>query len=207
MGDDLDDLVEGLQNQIFEETKAAYGNVGFERWRNPLFMSRMDHPDGYGRVAGSCGDTMEIYLQFENDKVKMASFQTDGCGSSTICGSFAAELALGKNPDELTNITGETILNILGAMPEEDRHCAFLAAETLQDALNDYMIKPNKIMVKEEKFEKEVKELEEKLKDREDALPAHSIQPQQMLLIEELEIKIEEKKDELAELKKRKTPK
>ncbi len=113
-------------------------------------------------------------------------------------------MALGKNPDELTNIAGETILNILGDMPEEDRHCAFLAAETLQDALNDYMIKPNKIMVKEEELEKEVKELEEKLKDREEALPAHSIQPQQMILIEELEIKIEEKKNELAELKREK---
>ena len=30
---------------------------------------------------------------------------------------------------------------ILGSFPEESRHCAFLAADTLQDALNDYMIK------------------------------------------------------------------
>jgi len=60
-------------------------------------------------------------------------------------------------------------------------------------------------MMKEEELEKEIKELEEKLKDREDALPPHSIQPQQMLLIEELEISIEEKRNELAELRKRKS--
>ena len=137
MGDDLDSFVEDLQSQIFEETKAAYGDVGFERWRKPLFMGRMENPDGYGRIKGSCGDTMEVFLKFENDRVKKASFQTDGCGTSTMCGSFAAELAIGKEPDELTDITGETIINILGTMPEEDRHCAFLAAETLQDALND----------------------------------------------------------------------
>ncbi|MBW1862854.1 MAG: hypothetical protein JRJ02_10840 [Deltaproteobacteria bacterium] len=59
-------------------------------------------------------------------------------------------------------------------------------------------------MFKEKELEKEIKELEEKLKDREDALPAHSVQPQQMLLIEELETSIEEKKNELAELKKAK---
>ena len=58
-----------------------------------------------------------------------------------VCGSFAAELALGKTPDELVEISGETILQILGSFPEENRHCAFLAADTLQDALNDYMIK------------------------------------------------------------------
>jgi nitrogen fixation NifU-like protein len=201
MGDDLDDFVENLQSQIFEETKAAYGDAGFERWRKPLFMGRMENPDGYGRIKGSCGDTMEIFLQFENDRVKKASFQTDGCGTSTICGSFAAELAIGKEPDELTDITAETIFNILGAMPEEDRHCAFLAAETVQEALKDYLIRPNKMRVKKEKLEKEIKELEEKLKDREDILPAHSIQPQQILLIEELEMKIERKKNELAELK------
>ena len=59
-------------------------------------------------------------------------------------------------------------------------------------------------MFKEKELEKEIKELEEKLKDREDALPAHSVQPQQMLLIEELETSIEEKKNELEELKKAK---
>lgn len=201
MDDDLDDFVEELQSQIFEETKASYGDVGFERWCNPLFMGRMENPDGYGRIKGSCGDTMEVFLRFENDRVKKASFQTDGCGTSTICGSFAAELAIGKEPDGLTDITGETIINILGTIPEEDRHCAFLAAETLQDALNDYMIQPNKMRVKEDELEREIKELEKILKDREEALPAHSIQLQQMFFLEELDTKIEEKKNELAELK------
>jgi nitrogen fixation NifU-like protein len=71
--------------------------------------------------------------------VKEASFLTDGCGSSGVCGSFAAELALDKTPDEITNVTGEYILEVLGGLPEEDRRCAFLAAETLQSALEDYM--------------------------------------------------------------------
>ncbi len=60
-------------------------------------------------------------------------------------------------------------------------------------------------MVKEKELKKEIKELEEKLKDREDALPAHSVRPQQMLFIEELEIEIEKKKVELSELKKSKS--
>ena len=60
-------------------------------------------------------------------------------------------------------------------------------------------------MDKEAEIKKEIKELEEKLKDREDALPAHSVKPQQMLIIDELETDIEEKKNELAELKKRKS--
>ena len=141
MGEDFNDFVEGLQNQIFEETRAAYGDIAFQRWLKPLYMGGIDNPDGYGRITGSCGDTMQIFLKFENEKVKEASFKTDGCGSSIVCGSFAAELSLGKGADELMDITGETILKILGGFPKEDQHCAFLAADTLQEALNDYMIK------------------------------------------------------------------
>jgi len=141
MADDFDDFTRSLQSQIYEETRKAYGRVGFERWLNPLYMGCMRDPDGYGRIIGTCGDGMEIFLRFEKDRVKEAMFQTDGCGSSTICGSFAAELAQGKSPEEITEITGESIIRVLGGLPEEDRHCAFLAAQTLQEALDQYMKK------------------------------------------------------------------
>jgi nitrogen fixation NifU-like protein len=141
MGNELDDFVQDLQGQIYEETRAAYGEVAFERWLNPIYMGMIDNPDGYGCLTGSCGDTMQVFLKFENDKVKEASFLTDGCGASAVCGSFAAELALGKGPDELVEITGDAILKILGGLPKEDEHCAYLAGETLQEALDEYMVK------------------------------------------------------------------
>jgi len=143
-GDELDDFVEKIQARIYEETREEYGEVAFNRWLNPLYAGHMENPDGYGIVTGSCGDTMEIFLRFENDRVKEASFQTDGCGASAVCGSFAVELALGKAPDELVDITGEEILKTLGRFPKEDEHCSFLAAGTLQEALNDYMTRQAK---------------------------------------------------------------
>ena len=57
----------------------------------------------------------------------------------------------------------------------------------------------------EEGLKQEIRDLEEKLKDREASLPAHSVRPQQMLAIEELETAIEEKKKELEGLIKDKT--
>jgi len=48
---------------------------------------------------------------------------------------------------------------------------------------------------REQELKKEIRELEEELKDREASLPAHSVRPQQMLVIEELETAIEEKKE------------
>ena len=52
-----------------------------------------------------------------------------------------------------------------------------------------------------QELEREIRELEERLKDRELALPAHSIRPAQLLLIEKLEEEIKEKKRRLASLK------
>jgi nitrogen fixation NifU-like protein len=141
MGEKIDEFVQELQEKIFEETREAYGGKAFDRWMNPKYHGRLEDPDGYARLSGGCGDTMEIFLRFEGERVKEASFNTDGCGSSTVCGSFAAELSLGKNPDEIIEINGEMIKEILGGLPEEDEHCADLAAETLQAALNDYMVK------------------------------------------------------------------
>jgi len=139
MTDQFDDLAKELQNQINEETKQIYGQTVFERWVHPLYVGAMDNPDGYGRVTGTCGDSMEIFLKFEKDRVKTATFQTDGCGPSQVCGSFAVEMALGKTPDELVEITGETILDLFGGLPKESEHCAFLAAETLREAVDNYM--------------------------------------------------------------------
>jgi nitrogen fixation NifU-like protein len=138
MSDPLDEAINELQNEIYENARAEFGDVAFQRWLHPLHVGTMDHPDGQARVTGSCGDTMQIFLRFENDRVKEARFLTDGCGASTVCGSFAAELAMGKSADKLMDIAGETILQILGRFPEEYRHCAFLAADTLKAAVQDY---------------------------------------------------------------------
>lgn len=150
MSDNFDAFVEQLQSQIFDETREAFGEAGFQRWRNPLYRGPMDDADSHARVKGECGDTMEIFLKFENDRVCNAAYLTDGCGSSTVCGSFAAELAMGKTPDELTNITENAILDKIGRFPEEDRHCAFLAAATVQEALRQYMMARRKTVTNHE---------------------------------------------------------
>jgi len=62
----------------------------------------------------------------------------------TSSGSIAAEISYGKSPEELLDISDEDILTNLGGLPKEDEHCAFLAAATLHEAVNSYMIKQNK---------------------------------------------------------------
>jgi nitrogen fixation NifU-like protein len=137
----LNAVLDGIQEKIFVETQQIYGEKGLNRWRNPQFNGRLDNADAYGSITGKCGDTMEIFLCFDNNRVCKASSLTDGCFSSRLCGSFAAELAIGKNPEELFNLTGEDVLKAIGTFPEEEMHCAYLAVKTMQEAVNAYMVK------------------------------------------------------------------
>jgi len=141
MNEDIDSFVKKLQEVIFKEAKEVYGEAGFQRWQNPKYEGRMQDCDVSARIKGVCGDTMEIFLKFVGDTVLSASYFTDGCASSSICGSFTAEMAIGRDPVELTEITGEAVLKKIGKFPEKEKHCAFLAAETLQEALRCYMVR------------------------------------------------------------------
>ncbi|MBW1896533.1 MAG: iron-sulfur cluster assembly scaffold protein [Deltaproteobacteria bacterium] len=137
MSPSFDDFADRLQEQINEEVIQKYGKRIYERWRNPRFMGRMENPTAYACVTGNCGDTMEIFLRLEEDAVVEASYTTDGCGCGAACASVACELAVGKKTKEIADVTGETILEVLEGIPEDDIHCAFLAAETLQIALSE----------------------------------------------------------------------
>jgi nitrogen fixation NifU-like protein len=139
MSRSLDEFADRLQEEINQDVIQTYGERVYERWRNPRFGGRMESPTGYGRVTGNCGDTMEIFLRLEGGLVSDASFTTDGCGCSAVCASVACELAIGKEPGEVADVTGEMILQVLGGLPEDDVHCGFLAAETLQAAVDNCM--------------------------------------------------------------------
>ena len=141
----MDDFVDRLQEQIFDETKAIYGEEVFARWQNPKFMGKMTDATAVGRITGTCGDSMEIYLRVENDHIQRASFFTNGCGAAVACGSMAVELATGKQIDDALCVGGDTILEALGGLPADESHCAYLSAETLMAAIHEWMLKKLKL--------------------------------------------------------------
>lgn len=135
--DPLDELARDIEDDQDQRIRETYGDRVWRRWRHPARMGRMSDAHGHGSVTGACGDTLEVFLRFEADVVQDASFVTDGCGPSQVCGSMAAELALGKSPAQLAGLDGRTILEALGGLPEDDAHCAFLAVNALHGALHE----------------------------------------------------------------------
>ena len=82
---------------------------------------------------------MEIWIKVDKDKIVEARFMTDGCANSIACGSMITELATGKDIREALVINRQNVLDALDDLPEEDRHCALFASNTLKAAIRDYM--------------------------------------------------------------------
>ncbi|BHH84577.1 iron-sulfur cluster assembly scaffold protein [Desulforhopalus sp. 52FAK] len=142
---EFDALMDKIQSEVFEEARETLGEKGFDRWRNPKFCGRLDDADGYAKLTGDCGDTMEMYIKVQNQLVNQVSYFTDGCSSSSIAGSFAAELATGKGFTEVLDLRGDDVLQEVGRFPESEEHCAHLAIRTLQEALNSYLMAQAKV--------------------------------------------------------------
>lgn len=139
---DLDRYAKELQEQILKQVAQRYSKAVIELWQNPINFRRMESPDGYASVRGQCGDTMEMFIKMKDERISECTFNTDGCGTTIACGGAATELAINKTFTEaLAGVGDEAILKKLGGLPEEDVHCAQLAAGTLRKALADLLYK------------------------------------------------------------------
>ena len=136
MSDSFDDLEELLMG----ETRKRYSAKVIDYAMNPRNLGVMGNPDGYSAgIVGHCGDTLEIWIKVDNGKIVEARFMTDGCGNIIACGSVITELATGKDVREALAISQQDVLDALDDLPEEDRHCAVSASNTLKSAVRDYL--------------------------------------------------------------------
>jgi len=139
---DFDRMVAELQRQIIEQARAMYSAKVIEEFDHPKNLGRMSAPDACGIVHGWCGDTMEIYLRLNGDRIREAAFMTDGCGPTVACGSMLTTMARGMSLEEAGEITPENLIAVLEGLPEGNLHCAELAVSTLQEAIDNMHTSP-----------------------------------------------------------------
>jgi len=121
------------------DARKIYSKTVIDYTMNPRNMGNMQDADGYAKITGPCGDTMEVWLKINNNTITGINFMADGCGTSIASGSMMTELAKGKVIGEATKISQQDILDTLGGLPEESEHCALLASNTLKAAIRDCM--------------------------------------------------------------------
>jgi len=139
MAQEFDDAFKEVEQSVMEDMKGIYSEKTIDHFLNPRNLGEIPAPDGFGRVTASCGDTMEMCLKVRDGRVTDASFWTDGCGTSIASGSMVTEMAKGRDVSEAQMISQHDVLAALGGLPQESEHCALLAADTLKEAIKDYL--------------------------------------------------------------------
>ncbi|MGB9887303.1 MAG: iron-sulfur cluster assembly scaffold protein [Moorellales bacterium] len=128
-----------LDQAAAEATGQPYSPTVIDHATRPRNLGSMANADGIGCITGPCGDTMKIWLRVEDDRIVRATFWTDGCGTTLAAGSMVTELATGKTIRAALEIGQQEVLQALGGLPAESQHCALLAANTLKEAIRDYL--------------------------------------------------------------------
>jgi len=135
----MTDEFDELEKEIMEAMRKVYTETAIDHAMNPRNMGKIQNPDGFGSATSSCGETMEIRLKAKDDRITDVAFWTDGCSTTAACGSMATEIIRGENMAQALAINQDDILNALGGLPENNHHCAQLAANAVRAAIQNYI--------------------------------------------------------------------
>jgi len=138
MNTDFDQWAKELQEMILEEDRKIFSPRVIDEYLHPTHLTKLDRPDATATVTGPCGDTMVMSLRIRDGRIAEIGFLTDGCGPTVACGSVLTQMVGSKTLDQALDIAVHKLLKELGGLPDSHLHCARLAVDTLQKAIQDY---------------------------------------------------------------------
>ncbi|WBW99726.1 iron-sulfur cluster assembly scaffold protein [Oceanirhabdus sp. W0125-5] len=116
-----------------------YSDLVIEHFMCPRNVGILQNSNGEGSNGDpQCGDFLDIYIRVENNIIEDISFLVQGCPASIATSSMVTELAKGKPLQEALEITEEDIIDALGGLPEQKKHCSNLGVKALRNAIEDY---------------------------------------------------------------------
>lgn len=84
---------------------ALYQDIILDHYRRPRNSGRLDEPDeSITRKNPFCGDTIELHLSFDGDRVRAARFSGQGCAISQASASMMTHMLEGKTVAEVERL-------------------------------------------------------------------------------------------------------
>jgi Mrp family chromosome partitioning ATPase len=106
----------------------------------PVHFGPLRGANGNARLTGPCGDTMEYWLIIVENQIVYATFTTDGCHHSVVCGNAAVQLVMGETLERIAQFEMQDVLKKAAEeVPSESQHCGLLAINTVKAAIHDYL--------------------------------------------------------------------
>ncbi|MDO4731940.1 MAG: iron-sulfur cluster assembly scaffold protein [Bacillota bacterium] len=116
-----------------------YNDVVIDHFNQPRNSGKIHDCDAFSKVeGGNCGDVIFFYLSIEKGRIRKVKAKAFGCAAAIASASMLSTMLRGCNLEEARLISGEKIAERLGGLPEAKLPCAALAAEALEQALDDY---------------------------------------------------------------------
>lgn len=103
----------------------------------PSHLGVIEQPAGRAVGVGQCGDSVEITLKVDGERISDIRHMPRGCAFTIACASAVAELARNRLLEQALEITPQDVEAELGGLPEDHLHCARLAVNTLGEAIAD----------------------------------------------------------------------
>ncbi len=119
---------------------------------NNIYMQNiMDHfhdPENHGVLEDAdfkvvefnplCGDKIELFVKFDQDKIAQVGFIGEGCAISQAAMSMLSEEIKGMSVEEVMKLDKDFIVNMLGIELSPTRlKCALLSLQAVHNALKD----------------------------------------------------------------------
>ncbi|HBY98906.1 MAG TPA: iron-sulfur cluster assembly scaffold protein, partial [Chloroflexi bacterium] len=97
-----------------------YNEIVQDHYRHPRNLGRVESPDGVGEasVKEPSIDWLQISLRLDGRRVIEARFRAIGCAATVAAGSAMTEWLIGRPVEAALDLTGETVLDILGGLPD-----------------------------------------------------------------------------------------
>lgn len=114
----------------------VFSEQALDHVARPRNRGEMPDADRTG-TAGSPGDGpyVQIWLKLDSETVVAASYETNGCPSSTACASMLCELAIGREMKKLKQLEPGELIAVLGGLPEGKEQYAGLAVAAMKNAI------------------------------------------------------------------------
>jgi nitrogen fixation NifU-like protein len=123
----------------------VYNDIVLDHFSDPRNVGEIADADGIGQTGNPAdGDNIIIYIKVSEDILADVKFKTFGCGAAIAASSMVTVMAIGKTIEEALNIKNEDVAAALGGLPENKLQCSNTAADSLHNAIFDYLGKNKK---------------------------------------------------------------
>ena len=123
-----------------------YTEMIIEYSRNPSNFGKIDDAHIHQHDANPlCGDTIDLYLNIDDNKISDVKFDGHGCAICMACSSVLTEMIKGKSLEDVKKFDKDELLSELGlehlikSSPVRIK-CALLSLKTLKYGIYSYFV-------------------------------------------------------------------